>query len=124
MDAVQNQRPVSHRAHSPWKSPATRFPHFPQPRRGAEKWKTKSTFLTFPLTVLLVVSKTQKGGLAADRFAPAPGSFFNEKMLQQIASRVPEQTLSATAGWLSALRSPSLKTTYARIKVQPDTYAG
>jgi hypothetical protein len=58
------------------------IPTFPQPRRGAEKWKTKSTFLTFPLTVLLVVSKTQKGGLAADRFAPAPGSFFDEKMLQ------------------------------------------
>jgi hypothetical protein len=57
------------------------IPTFPQPRRGAEKWKTKSTFLTFPLTVLLVVSKTQKGGLAADRFAPAPGSFFDEKML-------------------------------------------
>jgi hypothetical protein len=24
----------------------------------------------------------QKGGLAADRFAPAPGSFFDEKMLE------------------------------------------
>jgi hypothetical protein len=29
------------------------------------------------------VSKTKKGGLAADRFAPAPGSFFDEKMLKQ-----------------------------------------
>jgi hypothetical protein len=57
------------------------IPTFPQPRRGAEKWKTKSTFPTFPLTVLVFVSKTQKGGLAADRFAPAPGSFFDEKML-------------------------------------------
>src|SRR5688572_23856144 len=28
------------------------IPTFPQPRRRAEKWKTKNTFPTFPLTVL------------------------------------------------------------------------
>jgi hypothetical protein len=35
----------------------------------------------FPAHGFVFVSKTQKGGLAADRFAPAPGSFFDEKML-------------------------------------------
>ena len=35
----------------------------------------------FPAHDLVFVFKTQKGDLAADRFAPAPGSFFNEKML-------------------------------------------
>ena len=57
------------------------IPTFPQPRRGAEKWKTKSTFPTFPLAVFAFVKTRQKGGLAADRFAPASGSFFDEKML-------------------------------------------
>ena len=42
----------------------------PQLRRGAEKWKTKSRFPTFPLSVFLPPTN-QKGGLAADRFAPA-----------------------------------------------------
>jgi hypothetical protein len=46
------------------------IPTFPQPRRGAEKWKTKSTFPTFPLAVFSSQTN-QKGGLAADRFAPA-----------------------------------------------------
>src|ERR1700694_5114057 len=45
------------------------IPTFPQPRRGAEKWKTKSTFPTFPLAVFSSQTN-QKGGLAADRFAP------------------------------------------------------
>jgi hypothetical protein len=35
----------------------------------------------FPAHGFVFVSKTKKGGLAADRFAPAPGSFFDEKML-------------------------------------------
>jgi hypothetical protein len=81
MDAVENQRQVSHRAHSPWKIANDAIPTFPQPRRGAGKWKTKSTFPTFPLTVLCLFLRLRKEGLAADRFAPAPGSFFDEKML-------------------------------------------
>jgi hypothetical protein len=47
------------------------IPTFPQPRRGAGKWKTKSTFSTFPLTVFAFVKQEKKGGLAAGRFAPA-----------------------------------------------------
>ena len=46
------------------------IPTFPPPRRGAEKWKTKGTFPTFPLAGL-GFQRTQKGDLAADRFAPA-----------------------------------------------------
>jgi hypothetical protein len=45
---------------------------FPPSRLGVEKWKTKSRFPTFPLVVLyLFQNQTKKGGLAADRFAPA-----------------------------------------------------
>ena len=35
----------------------------------------------FPAHGFVFVSKTKRGALAADRFAPAPGSFFDEKML-------------------------------------------
>jgi hypothetical protein len=41
----------------------------------------------FPAHGFVFVSKTQKGGLAADRFAPAPGSFFDEKMLRSVNYR-------------------------------------
>jgi len=34
------------------------IPTFPQSRRGAEKWKTKTTFPTFPLVVY--ISKKRK----------------------------------------------------------------
>jgi hypothetical protein len=48
------------------------IPTFPPPRLGVGKWKTKSRFPTFPLVVLyLSQNQTKKGGLAADRFAPA-----------------------------------------------------
>jgi hypothetical protein len=48
------------------------IPTFPPPRLGVENWKTKSRFPTFPLVVLyLSQNQTKKGGLAADRFAPA-----------------------------------------------------
>jgi len=57
--------------HSPWKSQKAAIPTFPQLRRGAEKWKTKSRFPTFPLAVFSSPKTNQKGGLAADRFAPA-----------------------------------------------------
>ena len=71
MDAVENQRQVSHRAHTPWKSHTARFPHSHPGDEGAEKWKTKGTFPTFPLDVFVSSKTTQKGGLAAGRFAPA-----------------------------------------------------
>ena len=50
---------------------------FPQSRRGAGKWKTRSTFPTFPLVVYGVQNRKEPGG----RSAPPSGSFFNEKML-------------------------------------------
>ena len=50
---------------------------FPQSRRGAEKWKTKTTFPTFPLAVYISKTERSPGG----RFAPPSGSFFDEKML-------------------------------------------
>jgi len=50
-----------------------RFPHFHSSggSRRMEKWKTKSRFPTFPLAVFSSPKTNQKGGLAADRFAPA-----------------------------------------------------
>ena len=67
---------------------------FPPPRRRGrmEKWKSKSRIPTFP-PARFPIFKPKKGGLAADRFAPAfrlilrenqnrrSGSFFDENML-------------------------------------------
>ncbi len=49
MDAEENQKQVSLRAHSPWKSQTARFPHSHRRGEAMEKWKTKSRFPTFPL---------------------------------------------------------------------------
>ena len=80
--------------HSPWKSLAA-IPTFPPPRRRAGKWKAKSTF---PTHVFGVYLKTQKGCLVADRFAPAPGSFFNEKMLMRHEGRVENRAVYVAIG--------------------------
>jgi hypothetical protein len=72
MDAEENQRQVSLRAHSPWKSPTTRFPHSHSRDDAVEKWKANTRLPTFPLPdCSLSRIRNQKGGLAADRFAPA-----------------------------------------------------
>jgi hypothetical protein len=61
---------------------ALAIPTFPQPLRGAGKWKTKNTFPTFPLAVLLYQNQSERRPLR--RIAPLPpsGSFLNEKMLK------------------------------------------
>ncbi len=84
MDAVENQRQVSPLRPQPLEIANDAIPTFPQPRREAEKWKNEQHVSHFPAHGFVFVSKTQKGGLAADRFAPAPGSFFDEKMLPWI----------------------------------------
>jgi hypothetical protein len=61
------------------------IPTFPPPRRGVEKWKTKSRFPTFPLVVLLT-KPTKKGDpCGGSLHSPPSGSFFNEKMLWPVA---------------------------------------
>jgi hypothetical protein len=70
VDAEENQRQVSHGRPQSVEIAKAAIPTFPQLRRGAGKWKTKSRFPTFPLAVFLPKTN-QKGGLAADRFAPA-----------------------------------------------------
>jgi len=59
MEAEENQKQVSLRFHSPWKSPGD-F-HIPTARR--------------------LLFQFQKGALEAGRFAPPPGSFLDENML-------------------------------------------
>ena len=71
MDAEENQRQVSHGRPQSLEIAKAAIPTFPQLPRGAEKWKTKSRFPTFPLAVFSSPKTNQKGGLAADRFAPA-----------------------------------------------------
>ena len=72
MDAEENRRPVSRRAHSPWKSPKARFPHFHRRDDAVEKWKAKNQASHFPTArVSLSQKSTQKGGLEAGRFAPS-----------------------------------------------------
>src|SRR5207248_10949140 len=51
MESEENQKPVSHRFPQPLEIANDAIPTFPQPRRGAEKWKTKTQVPTFPLVV-------------------------------------------------------------------------
>src|SRR5450432_674443 len=70
MDAEENQRQVFLRAHSPWKSQTTRFPHF---HSRCSAWKSGKPKAGFPLSHLLslLFNQIKKGDPAADRFAPA-----------------------------------------------------
>src|ERR1700736_4431013 len=65
MENEENQKRVSHRFPQPLEIANDAIPTFPQPRRGAEKWKTKPRFPTCPLVVLFF-SERRPG----DRFAP------------------------------------------------------
>src|ERR1700736_4210579 len=65
MENEENQKQVSHRFPQPLEIANDAIPTFPQPRRGAEKWKTKPRFPTFPLVVYFF-SERRPG----DRFAP------------------------------------------------------
>src|SRR5918992_5939982 len=60
MDAVENQRQVSHRAHSPWKSLTTRFPHFHSRDEERKSGKRKARLPLFPLTVLCLFLRLRK----------------------------------------------------------------
>src|SRR5450432_3173666 len=70
MDAEENQRQVFLRAHSPWKSQTTRFPHS---HSRCSAWKSGKPKAGFPLSHLLslLFNQIKKGNPAADRFAPA-----------------------------------------------------
>src|ERR1035438_4192639 len=70
MDAEENQRQVFLRAHSPWKSHTTRFPHSHSP---CSAWKSGKPKTGFPLSHLLslLLNQIKKGNPTADRFAPA-----------------------------------------------------
>ena len=100
MDNEENQRQVSLVVHSPWKSlrdshistaPTVSWIYSKKTKPGntslcaVEKWKSKSTIPTFPPHLQPAAQgsrsglrgsrfeqpRTTKGGLAADRFAPA-----------------------------------------------------
>src|SRR4029453_4400374 len=63
--------------------------HIPTAATTRGKVETERHVSHFPAHGFVFVSKTKKGGLAADRFAPAPGSFFDEKMLNKITGTRP-----------------------------------
>lgn len=72
MDAEENQIQVFLRAHSPWKSQQRRFPHSHSPgdeARGKVEIQTQDSH--FPTGPVPLSKTNQKGGPAADRFAPA-----------------------------------------------------
>src|SRR5260221_13567108 len=77
MDAEENRKQVFLRAHSPWKSQTTRFPH--SHSLGEARKRGKRT-PRFPLSPLLFTYPKPKGALAVASL-PTSGSFFNEKML-------------------------------------------
>jgi hypothetical protein len=69
VDAEENQKQVSLRAHSPWKS-LMRFPHFHRrDDEAGEKWKSRSRIPTFPPARVPLRKTKTKGGLAAGRIA-------------------------------------------------------
>jgi hypothetical protein len=60
MDAEENQRQVSLRAHRPWKSQTARFPHSHRRDEAVGKWKAKSRLPTFPQHGLLSRNQNRK----------------------------------------------------------------
>jgi hypothetical protein len=62
--------------------------HIPTAATRSGKVENENHVSHFPAHGFVFVSKNQKGGPAADRFAPAPGSFFDEKMLFQAGLEV------------------------------------
>ena len=80
MDAVENQGrfPTAPTALGNRK---LRDSHIPTAATRSGKVENETHVSHFPAHGFVFVAKTQKGGLAADRSAPAPGSFFDEKML-------------------------------------------
>src|SRR5271157_4886008 len=84
MDSEENQTQVSLTAHSPWKS-LLRFPHSHSRDEPVEKWKSQNQ--AFPLSHCYVCplfepqKPKQERRPGGGRYAPPPGSFFNEKML-------------------------------------------
>jgi hypothetical protein len=74
MDAEENQKQVSLRAHSPWKSQTARFPHSHRRDEAMEKWKTKSRFPTFPPPRMYMEIKNKTGPRAGFALRPAAGA--------------------------------------------------
>jgi hypothetical protein len=74
MDAEENEKHVSLRAHSPWKSQKARFPHSHRRDDNADgKVEIQKQDSHFP-TGSISLFKPKKEGLAASRYAPGPGS--------------------------------------------------
>src|SRR5450432_1908145 len=95
MDAEENQRQVFLRAHSPWKSQTTRFPHS---HSRCSAWKSGKPKAGFPLShwLSLLFNQIKKGNPAADRFAPA------SRLILQLENAVaytksPNWTVNASA---------------------------
>src|ERR1700680_274740 len=80
VDAEENQKQVSLRAHRPWKSQTARFPHSHSPETR-NSGKRKARFPLFRWLFLYFANRIRKE--AWRRIAPLPpsGSFFDEKML-------------------------------------------
>jgi hypothetical protein len=79
MDAEENQRQVSLRAHRPWKSQTARFPHSHRRDEAVEKWKAKGQASYFPTARFVISNSKQKGGPAAGGFAPATQRKLDQK---------------------------------------------
>ena len=87
MDSEENQPQVALTAHSPWKS-LLRFPHSHSREEPVGKWKSQKQ--AFPLSHCSACplfeprSKNQERRPGGGRYAPPPGSFFDEKMLEAL----------------------------------------
>src|SRR5450432_198747 len=95
MDAEENQRQVFLRAHSPWKSQTTRFPHS---HSRCSAWKSGKPKAGFPLSHLLslLFNQIKKGDPAADRFAPASRLILQLENAHLAAGFLPQAMLRST----------------------------
>jgi hypothetical protein len=83
MDAEENQKQVSLRAHSPWKSQKQRFPHSHRPDDDAGgKVEIQKQDPHFPTGSIPLFQNQRKETWRRIASLPPPGSFFNENMLE------------------------------------------
>ena len=74
MDAEENQKQVSHGAHSPWKS--LRDSHIPTAATSNGKVENQKQVSHFPTAYGFLSHPIQRGGLAAE-LRSSPGSSFD-----------------------------------------------
>ena len=94
MDAAENQRQVSLRAHRPWKSQPARFPHSHRPDdEAAGKVQIQKQDSHFPTGSNSLIANTKERRPAAGRYAPGSRLILCEKQTLTSGSSLDENML-------------------------------